>query len=153
GWIAYGNSDGNFTALMPIQPKITPNAANQGQVSNTIQALADDGVAYTVVYVRNAEAQPVDEQTFQLYRDMFLKSVPTCSVLAEFAASPDVQGLVGHAYRLNCVINNVNMTMTGDLYWGRHYAYAVFAMFGPMVSDPAEARKFVDSFKVIDPSK
>ncbi|HET9399824.1 MAG TPA: tetratricopeptide repeat protein, partial [Candidatus Acidoferrales bacterium] len=47
GWIAYGNSDGNFTALMPIQPKITPNAANQGQVSNTIQALADDGVAYT----------------------------------------------------------------------------------------------------------
>jgi hypothetical protein len=36
------------------------------------------------------------------------------------------------------------------LYWGKHYAYAVFALFPPAPTDPPTAKKFFDSFSVFD---
>ena len=39
------------------------------------------------------------------------------------------------------------------MYWGKHYAYAVLTMFSTAPSDPPTAKKFSDSFSVLDASK
>jgi hypothetical protein len=54
---------------------------------------------------------------------------------------------------MNCVISEKKMTFVGNLYWGRHYAYAVMVIFQSAPSDPPATQKFMDSFAVIDASK
>lgn len=153
-WFTYKNAEGNFSANLPIEPKDTVNSVPDAQIatSHTILSLSND-IGYMVVYAETAAEHSVDDASFNSYRDAFLKTLPSCSVAVESEASPSIRGYIGHAYRLNCMINGVKMTMVGDLYWGRRYGYAVLAMFNTAVSDPAEVRRFVDSFKVIDPSK
>jgi tetratricopeptide (TPR) repeat protein len=152
-WISYRSEGGNFAALFPFEPKDTPNPTEDNQVSRTIQATTNEGISYMVVFAQMTVEQAVDETTYKTYRDAVLKGLSTCDVAVESAASPAVRSFVGHAYRLNCVFNNVKMTMVGNLYWGRHYGYAVLAMFAATVSDPPTARKFVDSFSLVDTSK
>jgi len=151
-WQKYRNTGGNFTVLMPVQPQETANAASEGQSSRTIQAM-DNGMGYMVVYVAIEAEQPVNEPTFKVYRDSFMKGLPTCVMDREEAPSPALQGYVGHWYRMNCDIKGTKITFTGNLYWGKHYAYAVLAMFPSQSSAPATAAKFTNSFSLIDNNK
>ena len=149
-WHRYRNTDGNFSVLMPVEPQDTVNPGEQ--TSHTIQAI-DGGIAYAVIYVTMPTEQPVNEPTFKVYRDSFLKGLPNCELKTEAAAAPAIQDYIGHWYRLNCTVEQSKLTFVGNLYWGRHYAYGVLAMFQTGPSDPATARKFTDSFSVIDTSK
>ena len=151
-WILYSNPNGNFAARMPSAPKDTINPTGSDQVSHTLQASAD-GNAYTVVYVHNQTEGTVDSATYTIFRDNFMKGMPTCQLITEGDPSPVVRGYVGHSYRLNCVFSGTKVTIIGDLYWGRHFAYAVMAVFPTATFDPPLAKTFVDSFALVDPSK
>jgi hypothetical protein len=145
-WHRYRNDGGNFSVLMPVDPKESSTTA-QGDVpsSHTIQAITD-GVGYTVIYVAHSEEQKVDEATFRVYRDSFMKGLPSCEQVTESAASPAAPGYVGQWYRMTCVVSGKKMVFMGNLYWGKRYAYAVMVIFGAAASDPPSATKFTGSF-------
>src|SRR5260370_27678548 len=123
-WRRYRNVDGNFSAVMPGEPKDSPNGDQDANPSHTIQAI-DGSIAYTVVYVITEAEQQVDEATFKVYRDAFINGLPQCDLATEAAASAEIQGYVGHWYRMNCHVENKPVSFIGNLYWGKHYAYAV----------------------------
>ncbi|HEY6249031.1 MAG TPA: hypothetical protein VI685_03665 [Candidatus Angelobacter sp.] len=150
-WQRYRNDGGNFSVLVAGQPN--ESVSGEGaQASHTIQAISGS-IGYTIVYVVNPAEQPVDEPTFQIYRDAFLKGLPQCNLAKEDATSRPLTGYVGRWYRMDCDIGDKKMSFIGNLYWGKHYAYAVLAMFPSASSDPPEAAKFYNSFSVLDASK
>lgn len=151
-WRRYRNVDGNFSALMPGEPKDIGNGGQSEQASHTIQSI-DGTVGYTVVYVITKAEQPVNEATFKVYRDAFMKGLPNCVQVTENPAAPAIRGYIGHWYRMNCQVQDKKLSFIGNLYWGKHYAYAVLTMFPTAPSDPPMAAKFSDSFSVIDPDK
>lgn len=150
-WQKYRNQGGNFSVSMPGEPNDSVTGEGD-KVTHTIQ-LISGGIGYTVVYVVNPAEQPVDEPTFKVYRDAFLQGLPQCTLVKEQAASRPLQGYVGRWYRMNCDISSRKMSFLGNLYWGKHYAYAVLAMFSTAPTDPPEAEKFYNSFAVLDGSK
>jgi len=150
-WQRYRNDGGNFSVLILGDPKEVVNGEG-AQASHTIQSISGS-VGYTVVYVANPAEQPVDEPTFKIYRDAFLKGLPQCNLAKEDAVSRPLAGYIGRWYRMNCDVSGQKMSFTGNLYWGKHYAYAVLAMFPTAPTDPPESAKFYDSFSVLDGSK
>jgi hypothetical protein len=48
---------------------------------------------------------------------------------------------------------NTKVTILGNLYWGKHYAYAVMVMFPSSTDAPQTTSKFLDSFGIIDVGK
>lgn len=150
-WQRYKNDGGNFSVLILGDPKESVNGEG-AQASHTIQAIYG-AVGYTVVYVSNSVEQKVDEPTYKIYRDAFLKGLPQCNMAKEDAASRPLSGYIGRWYRMNCDMGSQKMSFIGNLYWGKHYAYAVLAMFSSASADPPEASKFYNSFSVLDGSK
>jgi hypothetical protein len=146
-WKAYKNADGNFHVLFPGEPKDTVNPAAESIKSHTLLAISNK-TAYTVIYAAMATDQPVDDATFETYKKSVLKELPKCNVTKEVAAAPDIAGYIGHWYRLDCE----GFTALGNLYWGKHYAYAVMVMFSTGRPEPADSKKFFDSFSVLAPS-
>ena len=47
----------------------------------------------------------------------------------EQAPAPALEGYIGHWYQLSCAMPNVKVAIEGNLYWGKHYAYAVMVMY------------------------
>ena len=152
-WKRYKNTDGNFTVLFPGEPADSVNKTEQGAQSHTL--LAKEGSAfYTVVYTVMTSTQTVDEATFQVFKNAVFKELPKCEPGAEQQASPAMEGYLGRSYRLSCDMPNTRVTIIGNLYWGKHYAFAVMTMFPASVSEPADAeKKFVESFAVLNPEK
>ena len=146
-WQQYKNDDGNFSVLILGQPRESVSGEGS-QASHTIQAISGT-VGYTIVYVANPNEQPVNEPTYKVYRDAFLKGLPQCELLKEDSASRPLPGYIGRWYRMGCDISGKKMSFIGNLYWGKHYAYAVLAMFPSAASDPPEAGKFYNSFSVL----
>src|SRR5579864_4777155 len=94
-WHKYKSIEGNFSVLMPVEPQDTANPSEGGRVSHTIQAVADGNI-YLIVYVNLSAEQPVNDPTFNVYRDTFMKSLPYCATVREDPGSPAVQGYIGH---------------------------------------------------------
>ena len=141
-WKRYKNTDGNFTVLFPSEPQDTVNKTEEGSQSHTL--LAGEGkVLYTVVYT-----------AIQAFKNGVLKELPKCEAGTEQPASPALEGYIGHAYRLSCDMANTRVTIVGNLYWGKHYAFAIMTMFRADVAEPTAAEnKFTDSFAVIDAAR
>ena len=152
-WKRYRNTDGNFTVLFPSEPQDTVNKTEEGSQSHTL--LAGEGkVLYTVVYTAMVSEQKVDYTTFQAFKNGVLKELPKCEAAAEKPPSPALEGYIGHAYRLSCDMANTKVTIVGNLYWGKHYAFAVMTMFRADVAEPIAAEnKFTESFTVIDAAR
>ncbi|HEX3095001.1 MAG TPA: hypothetical protein VHW72_20345 [Candidatus Angelobacter sp.] len=152
-WKRYKNTNGNFTVLFPGEPGDTVNKTEDGSQSHTL--LAREGTAlYTVVYTTMTSEQKVDDATFQAFKAGVFKELPKCEAGAEQPASPTLEGYIGHAYRLNCDMPNARVTIVGNLYWGKHYAFAVMTMFPSSAAEPTAAEeKFAGSFAVIDAAK
>ena len=152
-WKRYKNTDGNFSVLFPGEPADSINKTEEGAQSHTL--LAKEGSAvYTVVYTLMTSAQTVDEATFQVFKNAVFKELPKCEADGEQPASPALEGYIGHGYRLSCDMPNTKVAIVGNLYWGKHYAFAVMTMFPASVAEPTSTEKqFVDSFAVIDPAK
>ena len=148
-WQRYKNAEGNFSVLMPGTPKDSPNGDQSAQISHTIQAISGS-IGYTVVYVVNKADQPVNEATYKIYRDAFLKGLPNCKLVTENPASPAMRGYIGRWYRMKCQVQDKDMTFVGNLYWGRRHAYAVLTMFQTAPSEPATGARFINSFTALD---
>ena len=67
----------------------------------------------------------------------------------ENPAFPAEAGYIGHWYRIKCEVTGMKVSMVGNLYWGKHYSYAVLVMFPAAPSDPSSATRFANSFSVI----
>ena len=148
-WKRYRNVDGNFTVLFPGEPTDTVNKTGNESQSHNLMVQTASGF-YLVVYVTNTAAQPVDEATFRVYRDSFLQGLPQCTMDSEKAANPAVAALIGRWYRLTCNESGTKVAMEGNLYWGKHYAYAVLVMNSITAPQPEGEQKFLDSFSMID---
>jgi len=152
-WKRYKNADGNFTALFPGEPADSVNKTEAGAQSHTLLA-QESGAVYTVVYTLMSSEQTVDEATFQVFKNAVFKELPKCEAGAEQPASPAVEGYIGRSYRLSCDVQNTKVTVIGNLYWGKHYAFAVMTIFPASVAEVTSTeKKFFDSFAVIDPAK
>ena len=152
-WKRYKNTNGNFTVLFPGEPTDTVNKTEEGAQSHTL--LAKEGTAlYTVVYTVMTSEQKVDNATYQAFKTGVFNELPKCETGAEQPASPALEGYLGHSYRLNCDMPNSRVTIVGNLYWGKHYAFAVMTMFPASVAEPAVTeKKFAESFAVIDAAR
>jgi hypothetical protein len=152
-WKTYKNTSGNFTVLFPGEPADSINKTEGDMQSHTL--LAREGSAvYTVVYTVMTNAQTVNEATFQAFKEGVFKELPKCEAGAEQPVSPALASYIGHAYRLSCDMPNAKVTIVGNLYWGKHYSFAVMTMFRGDTAEPTSTeKKFVDSFKVIDAAK
>ena len=152
-WKTYKNTSGNFTVLFPGEPTDTENKTGDGVQSHTL--LAKEGTAvYIVVYTAMTSEQTVDDATFQAFKSGVFKELPKCEAGAEQPASPVLEGYVGHSYRLNCDMQNAKVIIVGNLYWGKHYAYAVMGIFPASTAEPAAGeKKFTESFAVIGAAK
>ena len=151
-WKSYKNTDGNFSVLFPGTPADSVNKTDGEIRSHTLLAM-DKPVVYTVVYTTMSSAQTVDDATYQVFKKSVFKELPNCEGSAEGPPAPAIEGYIGHWYRLGCNVSGTGITIAGNLYWGKHYAFAVMVMFPTNGPDPAEIRRFVDSFAVLDPAK
>ena len=152
-WKRYNNTNGNFTVLFPGEPTDTVNQAEGDTQSHTL--LAKEAPAlYTVVYTVMTSEQKVDDATYQAFKNGVFKELPKCETSTEQPASPALEGYIGHSYRLNCDMPNAKVTIVGNLYWGKHYAFAVMTMFPSTAAEPtAKETEFAKSFAVIDAAK
>ncbi len=113
----------------------------------------EKGVFYGVVWASMDVAQTVDEANFQIFKNSFLSKLPKCEVGTEQPASPAFQGYIGHGYRLNCDAPQAKLAITGNLYWAKHYCFALMAISASSAAEPAEMKSFIESFAIIDPTK
>ena len=153
-WKRYKNTDGQL--CRPVS-RGTGRQRQQDRewrpILRTLLAGQDPGL-YTVVYTTMTSAQTVDEATFQVFKSAVFKELPKCDVGTERPAAHAIEGYIGHGYRLSCDMPNTRVIIVGNLYWGKHDAYAVMTMFPASADEPAAAtNKFVESFAVIDPAK
>ena len=152
-WKRYKNTNGNFTILFPGEPQDTVNKAEEGIQSHTLLA-REDKAFYTVVYTVMTSEQKVDDATYQAFKAGVFKELPKCEAGAEQPVSPALNGYIGHAYRLNCDMPSAKVIVVGNLYWGKHYAFAVMTMFPASVAEPTASEKnFAESFAVIDAAR
>ena len=150
-WKKYKNTNGNFTVLFPGEPQDSVNK-NDAEIQSHTLIAQEKPAFFTVVYTNMTTEQTVDDANYNSFKDAVFKELPKCEVGPEQPASRVVEGYIGHAYHLSCAMSNVQLTMTGNLYWGRHHAYAVMAMFPAGIAEPPSVKAFVQSFSVIDPA-
>jgi hypothetical protein len=152
-WKAYKNVPGNFSMMFPVEPQDSVNKTGDESIeSHNLMAQTSSGV-YLVTYAAMTNLQPVNDATYQVYKNAVLKELPTCAVDSEQAANPAIQGYIGHLYKMTCNISGAKVSAEGNLYWGKHYAYAVMVMYQAAVARPEGAKKFLESFSVIDLQK
>lgn len=147
-WKQYSNQEGNFSAIFPSQPEDSVNRKDDTIDSHTLLA-KEAGAVYTVVYSSMSNDQKVDDSTYQVFRDAVFKELPKCDMDAEQAPAPELNGYIGHWYRLSCNMTNTRVIIEGNLYWGKRYAYAVMAMFPSSANRPQGEEKFLRSFAVL----
>ena len=150
-WREYKNPGGNFSILMPSDPSDDANRDPAGE-SHTIQ-VTDDAVSYNVIYVKFKQDQTVNDGSFKARRDGFFGRFPNCKLFSELPAAPALNGFIGGSYRVDCEIPGAKSSHIGNLYLGKHYFYAVFALYVPDPTKAPNAKKFVDSFALIDSTK
>lgn len=151
-WKKYENKSGNLSVLFPGDPQDSVNKEDQSMSSHTLVA-RENGTTYAVIYTSMNAEQTVSTENFKLFRDAVFKELPKCDVGPEQPVSPALDGYIGHKYRLSCAMPNTQLTIVGNLYWGKHYAYAVMYMFPASVAESQASNTFVESFSVVDPAK
>jgi hypothetical protein len=151
-WQKYKNEAGNFSALFPGEPTDSLNGDQSSGVSHLIQFLSGH-TGYSVVYVNVEEEQTVDDDSFNLFRDSFFKSLSACDRLSEDPLAFPIRGYVGRSYHLNCNIHDNKQSSVLNLYLGKHHDFFVMVIFPTADSIPPGVKKFTDSFAVLDSSK
>lgn len=147
-WKRHKNPTGNFTVLFPADPQDSVNKSDEEIQSHTLLAI-DKPFYYMVIYTAMASDQTVDDPTFQVFKDAVFKQLPACQVGADRPAQPELKGYIGRRYRLKCDTKPNNVTIIGNIYWGKRYAYAVMLMFPVGSAEPSTTDKFLDSFATL----
>lgn len=148
-WRRYKNDDGNFSVLLPAEPKESVGSGQNGDRTHIIQ-VASGSIIYTVIYQNMRYEHAVNEALFKLYRHEVLGILSNCYVLTEDAPSPALLGFFGSRLRMNCRVGDKKESFVGNLYLGNHHSYSVFAIFPTATADPPTVKRFTDSFSQID---
>lgn len=151
-WKKYDSATGNFSVLLPGEPQDTLVQKGEGMQSRAL-VVQDKTVRYNVIYSSLDREQVVDEKNFQEYKKGVLNQLPICEVAAEQQPSPALEGFVGHWYKLTCSSSGNKITIEGNLYTGKHHAYAVLAIFPASAQEPPSVKKFTGSFSILTPGK
>jgi hypothetical protein len=151
-WKKYKNTLGNFTILFPGEPQEDPIKSSSGPQFHTVLAQKLPGV-YSVIYTTTDRALPVDEANFQSFKRSYFERLPKCVPTGDGPPSAVAEGYIGHSYRGIFETPNNRINIVVNLYWGKHHTFAVNAMFPVGEAEPAAAKKFMESFAVIDSAK
>jgi hypothetical protein len=151
-WKTIHSTKGNFTVQFPGDPQDTVNSVGSAMTSHTLQMLVKPAV-YMLVWSYIDQEQAVNDTTYGAFKSGFISKLPNCSTDADQSASPSFRGYIGHGYVLSCDYPQGKVKMKGNLYWGKHYSFAVMTAFATSVNEPAEVKKFMESFAVVDPGK
>jgi len=92
-WKRYKNTEGNFSVLFPTEPTDTKNKSEEGIESHTLLSSVRP-VAYTVIYAAMANEQPVNDATYDTFKNAVFKELPKCTVMTDKAGSPAVQSYI-----------------------------------------------------------
>lgn len=149
-WQPYRNTDGNFSALMPTTPSEIYTHDFDSGTTHTIRSV-DQGAGFMVVYEKAKGEHTVDQASYDAYERGVLQSLGECKIEDKAGASLAVPNTIGAWYRMDCTVGQTPMYLVGNLYWGKHYAYAVMVAY-PHSSAIPPIDKFVNSFGLIDTS-
>lgn len=147
-WKKYDNRDGSFSVLFPGEPKDSDNNSDAGVRSHTLMASHERAI-YTVIYTAHSSPQTVNSDNYEVFKNAVFKQLPKCTVGAEQAPAPALDGYIGHWYHMTCNIDQITVLIDGNLYWGKNYAYAVMVMYRADVPQPSTEQKFWESFSVL----
>ena len=142
-WKRYENKDGHFAVLFPGEP-VDKELSWEGVRKHYLTAIEKPAV-YVVIYGNQETPQPVDNPTYEGYRDGVFDNLPGCQVGPEKPA-PAREGYIGHWYRLDCDFDDLRVVIEGNLYWGTHHSYAVLVMLPPDTDEPKSSKTFWESF-------
>jgi hypothetical protein len=148
-WKTINSTDGNFTVQFPGDAQDTVNQAGDSMTSHTLQMQLKPAI-YLLVWSYIQPEQPVDDTAYGAFKTGFISKLPNCTTDSDQAAAPAFRGYIGHAYVLSCDYPQGKIKMKGNLYWGKHYSFAVMTAFAASVNEPAEIKKFMESFAVTD---
>ncbi len=151
-WIRYRNDDGNFSVLMPLEPKEINVREESDDVSHTIQAISGS-TSYTLVYQKAKSERIVNESAFKVFVAGFTRNSTVCEFVREGLPSRTMLGYFGASFREACHMGDQHRNLVGNMYLGKHYTYTIFVLFPAATSDPPSVKWFNDSFSLIDASK
>jgi hypothetical protein len=153
-WKRYRNTSGNFSVMFPGEVKEGPGMNLGGSDEmHSVVALKSPAV-YTISYITMARTLRVTEADFESYKRGVFEKLPKCEPTGGGSASPAIEGYIGHSYRGVFETPNNRINIVVNLYWGKHHAFNVGAMFPVGAVEPSEEiKKFLGSFALIDPAK
>ncbi|HZU33653.1 MAG TPA: hypothetical protein VFB79_21245 [Candidatus Angelobacter sp.] len=151
-WKTHSNAEGNFTVQFPGDPKDTVNPTDSSMKSHILQ-VQQSPVLYMVVWSFIDKEQSTDNKNYEDFKSGVFSKLPSCTVENEQAASPAFRQYVGRGYLLSCDYPKGKVKIKGNLYWGKHYSYALMTAFPANITESAEIKKFMESFTVLDPAK
>src|SRR5215470_7122204 len=147
-WRTYKNEPGNFSVLFPNEPKDNTEQNTDAIESHSV-GIQQTGVTYVVMYVKAKQDNIADETSFNEYKDAMFKQFGDCKVQKEGKPSRELKGYIGRGYKLSCKQRGGEVTYSGNLYLGKHYAYTVITMF-PAGGEPLGVPRFTNSFTLLD---
>lgn len=151
-WKVTNSTEGNFTVQFPGDAQDTVNQAGNSMTSHTLQMQLKPAI-YLLVWSYIQPEQPVDDTSYEAFKNGFISKLPNCTTDSDQSAAPSFHGYIGHGYVLSCDYPQGKIKMKGNLYWGKHYSFAVMTAFAASVDEPAEIKKFMGSFAVTDLAK
>lgn len=151
-WKRYSSAEGNFSAQFPGDPTDTVNPTDSSMKSHILQ-LQKMPVVYMVIWNLLDKEQPADDTNYAAFKNGVFSQLKSCNADSEQSASTIFRGYIGHGYQITCDYPQGKVKMRGDLYWGKHYSFAVMTAFPANIAEPAEVGKFMGSFAVLDLAK
>jgi hypothetical protein len=146
-WQRYNNGPGNFSVLLPSEPKAIDNDSVQTKSGSTTYIVVHEGVEFE---------HGVTDTLFKIYRESALKtlaSATNCEIgNTDDAPSLRISGYFGSSFRGNCR-GGLKSKIVGNIYLGPRHGYAVCAVFLPSKPDQSDIEKFKDSFSVLNAEK
>jgi hypothetical protein len=124
-----------------------------GSMKSHILQLQQRPVVYMVIWSFIDKEQPADDTSYEAFKSGVFSKLQNCSSDSEQSASPAFRGYVGHGYLLSCEYPQGKIKMRGNLYWGKHYSFALMTAFPASIQEPAEVNKFMGSFAIADLAK
>jgi len=147
GWKRYENKLGKFAVMLPGDPQDSVNPSREGTESHSLM-VKDKGTAYLLIFTLETQEQSVDEGTYGEFKRGVFEKLPMCSVESEGSAEPALSGYIGRSYKMSCDVKGTKLKIEGNLYWGKHYSYAVMALTPQNAQSPADPR-FLGSFSLL----
>jgi len=151
-WKTIHSAEGNFTVQFPGDPQDTVNPSGNSMTSHILQIQVKPAI-YMLVWSYIEQEQTVNDTSYEAFKSGFINKLPNCSTDTDQPASPSFRGYIGHGYVLNCDYPQAKIKMKGNLYWGKHYSFAMMTAFAASVSEPTEVNKFIGSFAIADLTK